>query len=174
MIKSLTISIVVLLASMSLFGSKRVDPGYEVGIFQGSDQVSDGVYSSGSGGYGESHDTGHSVHIVSTPEGLYYIQAPVSVGLSMVSSLATDGHAPLVHKQWFMDDLHEGDQVLFSATCDKHGNCMIRLPNPENPQKVIKTLGHFKPVSTKTNINGLCGTGKLTHTAETQLCTVKE
>ncbi|MGA3079309.1 MAG: hypothetical protein ABSG56_37220 [Bryobacteraceae bacterium] len=161
---------VLVVASMSMsFGKDK--PAYEIGIFQASLQASDGNYSSGNGGFSESHNVGHNVHLLSTPEGLYYIDAPTNVGLSVLSSMATNGHSAAAHKQWFMDDLHEGDKVLFSAACDKHWNCRIRLPNPENPEKVIATNGHFKPASAKTNTtNALCGTGKLTPDAEAQLC----
>jgi hypothetical protein len=168
------LAIVLLLAVSNLPPTLAAsNPAYEVGIFQGSAEVSDGVYSNARGGHGESHGTGHNVHIVSVPEGLYFIQAPASQGLTVVAGMPTNGHGPVMHKQWFMDDLHEGDQVRFSAICDKHGDCTIHLPNPENPEKVIKTIGHFKPASAKRNINGLCDTGKLTPAVEDQICNAK-
>lgn len=174
MIRSLAaVSFVVLVASMSLFG-KKVAPAYEIGTFQGSGDFSDGVFISGDGGNNsESHEARHSIHTVVTPEGLYYILAPIRMASSVAVGMLTNGLAPIVYKQWFMDNLHEGDTVLFSATCNKRGFCTIRLPDPKNPQKVIQTHGSFRPTVAKTNIdkvNALCGTGKLTSDAEAELC----
>jgi hypothetical protein len=161
---------VVLIASMSLFG-KKVAPAYEIGTFQGSGHFSDGVFISGDGGNSESHEAGHGINTVVTPEGLYYIHAPINMASSVALGMLTNGVAPVIYKRWFMDDLHEGDQVLFNATCNKRGFCTIRLPDPHNPQKVIKTFGSFRPTIAKTNeVNALCGTGKLTPDAEAELC----
>ena len=46
-------------------------------------------------------------------------------------------------KEWFMDALHPGDKLLFSADCDKNNHCAIEVPNPEEPDKVSKTMGWF-------------------------------
>ena len=84
--------------------------------------------------------------------------------------MLSDGNSPTVHKQWFMDSLHEGDKVLFSAQCNKHNHCTIRMPNPDRPDKVIETQGWFSPAIAKTNAGVLCGRGKLSAAVEAQVC----
>jgi hypothetical protein len=148
---------------------------YEVGTFISSRQVSDGTYSTASCGRfgcnGSAYNAAHNVHLVSTPDGIFSIEAPISVAGSLLLGIASNGNAPIVHKAWFMDNLHEGDKVLFSAQCGKHGRCTIRLPDPDNPKKKIVTLGFFFPAIAKTNTTVLCGTGKLTAAVEAQVCT---
>jgi hypothetical protein len=101
---------------------------------------------------------------------MYEIEAPVSVGGTLLLGIASNGFSPTVHKAWFMDNLHEGDKVLFSPVCKKHNRCTIRLPNPDKPNKEILTLGFFFPAIAKTNTTVLCGTGKLTADVEAQVC----
>jgi hypothetical protein len=161
----------LLLASCAV---AREKPPYEVGIFMSSQQVSDGTYSTASCGSfgcnGSAYNAAHNVHLVSTPDGIFSIEAPVSVAGTFLLGMATNGNSPTVHKAWFMDDLHEGDKVLFSAACNKHNRCTIRLPNPDKPNKEILTLGFFFPAIAKTNTTVLCGTGKLTADVEAQVC----
>ncbi|MGD0581170.1 MAG: hypothetical protein ABSC08_19880 [Bryobacteraceae bacterium] len=160
----------MLLATLPVMLASNKNLVYDVGTFVAGQQVSDGTYGSASGGFGESHAVGHTAHVVVTAAGTFVIEPPTSVFGSMVMSMATDGHAPTMRKAWFMDDLHNGDKVLFNAVCSKHGRCVIKLPNPENPNKVYVTQGMFHPNVGKTNTFGLCGTGKLTADAEAQLC----
>lgn len=168
-IKSLLILVVLFAALPVIASDKQIV--YEMGTFVGAQQVNDGLYTAQSGGYGEAHNFGHNMHVVVAPEGTYFIESPKNVGLSIFANVMTEGHAPTAHKAWFMDDLHNGDKVLFNAECNKHGHCTIRLPNPEDPNKHIQTEGTFKPNVAKTNTNNLlCGTGKLTADAEAQLC----
>src|ERR1017187_10122781 len=162
----------LLLASCAIARNK---PPYEVGTFMSSQQVSDGSYSTASCGSfgcnGSAYNAAHNVHLVQTPDGVFSIEAPVSVAGSILLSMATNGNSPTVHKAWFMDNLHEGDKVLFSAVCNKHNRCTIRLPNPDNANKEILTLGFFFPAIAKTNTTVLCGTGRLTADVEAQVCT---
>jgi hypothetical protein len=165
----------LLLAS---FAVAREKPPYEMGTFLSSRQVSDGTYSTASCGRfgcnGSAYNAAHNVHLVSTPDGIFSIEAPISVAGSLLLGIARNGNAPIVHKAWFMDDLHEGDKVLFSSQCGKHGRCSIRLPDPDNPKKEIATLGFFFPAIAKTNTTVLCGTGKLTPSVEAQVCSQEE
>src|ERR1035441_10974726 len=165
----------LLLASCAIARNK---PPYEVGTFMSSQQVSDGSYSTASCGSfgcnGSAYNAAHNVHLVSTPDGIFSIEAPISVAGSLLLGIARNGNAPIVHKAWFMDDLHEGDKVLFSSQCGKHGRCSIRLPDPDNPKKEIATLGFFFPAIAKTNTTVLCGTGKLTPSVEAQVCSQEE
>ena len=162
----------LLLASCAIARDK---PPYEVGTFLSSRQVSDGSYSTASCGSfgcnGSAYNAAHNVHLVQTPDGVFSIEAPVSVAGSILLSMATNGNSPTVHKAWFMNNLHEGDKVLFSAACNKHNRCTIRLPNPDKPTKEILTLGFFFPAIAKTNTTVLCGTGRLTADVEAQVCT---
>ena len=162
----------LLLASCAI---AREKPPYEVGTFMSSQQVSDGSYSTASCGSfgcnGSAYNAAHNVHLVQTLDGVFSIEAPVSVAGSILLSMATNGNSPTVHKAWFMDNLHEGDKVLFSAACNKHNRCTIRLPNPDKPTKEILTLGFFFPAIAKTNTAVLCGTGRLTADVEAQVCT---
>jgi hypothetical protein len=41
--------------------------------------------------------------------------------------MMSNGIAPDVHKSWFMDQLHEGDKILFAAKSDKHNRCEFKL-----------------------------------------------
>ena len=104
---------------------------------------------------------------------MYAIESPVSVGGGILLGMLT-GSAPTVHKQWFMDNLHEGDKVLFNVKCDNHNRCTFILPNPDDPNKEYKTAGTFYPKVSKTNTSVLCGTGKLTADVEAQVCTKPE
>jgi hypothetical protein len=42
---------------------------------------------------------------------MYATEVPVSVGRTFLAGALTDGLAPAVHKEWFMDQLHSGDKV---------------------------------------------------------------
>jgi hypothetical protein len=165
---------IILLLFLVPFAIAKEKPPYEVGIFMSSQQVSDGTYSTASCGSfgcnGSAYNAAHNVHLVSTANGVFSIEAPVSVAGTLLLGMANNGNAPTVHKAWFMDNLHEGDKVLFSADCNKHNRCTIRLPNPEKPTKEITTLGFFYPTVAKTNATTLCGTGKLTAEVDAQLC----
>jgi hypothetical protein len=48
---------------------------------------------------------------------------------------------------------------------------MSSLPDPDKPNKEIRTLGFFFPAIAKTNTTVLCGTGRLTADVEAQVCT---
>jgi len=104
---------------------------------------------------------------------MYAIEAPTSVGLSLFDALVTKGNSPTVHKQWFMDQLHEGDKVLFAAGCDKHNNCQFWLPDPDKPGKEFSTVGYYRADHAKTNTGTLCGRGKLKPDIEAQVCPAK-
>jgi hypothetical protein len=168
---ALLIAFVPLGSTVSMAKEK---PAYQVGSFLASRQVSDGSYSQAScGGFscsGSSYSAAHNVHEVQASDGVYTIEAPVSVGGTLALGMLSNGNSPTVHKQWFMDSLHEGDKVLFSAQCNKHYRCTIRLPNPDKPEKVIETQGFFSPAAAKTNAGVLCGTGKLSADVEAQVC----
>src|SRR5580692_7105123 len=159
-VSPLLVAFVLLVSTVSMAKEK---PAYQVGTFVSSRQASDGSYSqvncSGYGCSGSSYITPHNVHEVRTPDGVCSVEAPVSLGGTLALGMLTDGNSPTIHKQWFMDQLHEGDKVLFSAQCNQHNRCTIRLPNPDKPEKVILTQGVFSPTAAKTNVGVLCGTG---------------
>jgi hypothetical protein len=76
------------------------------------------------------------------------VLAHLHVGSSILM-MATDGHAPSVHKARFMDQLHEGDKILFAPKCGKHNRCQFWLPNPDKTGKEVATLGSFEPTVAK-------------------------
>jgi hypothetical protein len=84
----------------------------------------------------------------------------------------TDGFAPTIHKEWFMDQLHEGDKILFDAKCNKHNNCEFYLPDPDKTGKEIVTVGYYRADVAKTNTTTLCGKGKLSPAVEAQVCPI--
>jgi hypothetical protein len=131
---------------------------YRVGIFSATAQVNDGTYAyaNDEGTSAVAYEASHNVHYVRTSEGMWGIEPP------------TD-HAKNF-KQWFMDQLNEGDKVLFAASCDKHNNCTFWVPNPDKPGKEFKTSGNFRPNVAKTNTQSLCGKGKLRPEIESQVC----
>jgi hypothetical protein len=139
-----------------------------------SERVSDGSYSSAScssfGCNGSAYNASHNVHYVRTANGIFSIEAPVSVGGTILLGMVSNGVSPTLHKQWFMDNLHEGDKILFGAQCGKHNRCTIRLPNPDKPTKEVITQGFFFPAVAPTNTTVLCGKGKLTADVEAQMC----
>ncbi len=148
---------------------------YQVGIFKETQAVSDGSYSSASCGTlgcsGSAYNASHNVHFVQTADGVYTIAAPISVGNTLLLGLSTPGgDAPTVHKAWFMDQLHDGDKVLFAVGCNKHNQCTFWLPNPDKVGKEIVTEGWFAPAVAPSNTTSLCGTGKLTAAVEAQVC----
>lgn len=146
---------------------------YQVGVFSATGQANDGNMTSCAGHNCRTVNQGHNVHYVNTAEGTYAIEAPVAVASSVFLALATDGIANIQHKQWFMDQLHEGDKVLFASKCNKHGNCVIWLPNPDKVGKEVQTLGSFSPNNAKTNTQTLCGKGKLKPEVEAAVCPVQ-
>jgi hypothetical protein len=101
---------------------------------------------------------------------MYAIQAPISRGQTFLANLATNSNASQVHVQWFMDQLHEGDKVLFAYKCDKHNNCFFWLPKPDKEGKEYSTYGYFRPDAAQTNTQQLCGKSKLSPDVEAQLC----
>ena len=106
-------------------------------------------------------------HYVQTADGLYSIEAPSSVGESIISG----GGESYVNRQWFMDDLQQGDKVLFASKCPgKRRICDLWLPDPRHPGKEFHTMGHFWPGGGETNTQTLCGKGKLKPEVEAQVC----
>ncbi len=174
MTRAITATALLLAASFCFAKDK---PAYEVGTFLSTTQQSDGVFSSASCGRyscsGSAYSAAHNVHTLSTPEGAYMLEAPTSVVGTIILGSLTGGNAPTIHKAWFMDNLHEGDKVLFSASCNRRNNCTFRLPNPDRPDKEIVTVGYFAPATAKTNAAVLCGTGKLSLAVEAQVCSVQ-
>ena len=142
---------------------------YKVGVLQSTESVNTGTFTSCDHGC-MSQSTGHNVHYIVTDEGAYLISAPTSLGLSMLQGAFVSPNLPDVHIQWFLDDMHAGDKVLFAAECDKHNNCRFWLPKPDQQGKEYHTTGWFRPRVTKTNTNQLCGTGKLSAAVEAQVC----
>lgn len=146
---------------------------YKVGTFTGTGQVSDGSYANCSGGGCSAYSAAHNIHTVTTEDGVYAIEAPTSLAGTMLVGMMTGGNSPTIHKAWFMDNLHEGDKVLFAAKCDmKHSqhHCEFWLPNPDKPGKEFLTFGGFTPAVAKTNTTSLCGKGKLSVSVEAQVC----
>ncbi len=142
---------------------------YKVGALQSTESISTGDFTSCDHGC-LTQSTGHNTHYVVTADGLYGISAPTSAGLSFLQGALVSPNLPSVHIQWFLDDLHVGDKVLFAAGCDKHNNCNFWLPKPDQEGKEYHTTGWFKPRVAKTNTNQLCGTGKLSADVEAQVC----
>ncbi len=142
---------------------------YKVGTLQSTESVNTGDFTSCDHGC-LAQSTGHNIHYVVTDDGLYGISAPTSAGLSFLQGALVSPNLPDVHIQWFLDDLHVGDKVLFAAGCDKHNNCLFWLPKPDQQGKEYHTSGWFRPRIAKTNTNQLCGTGKLTPAVEAQVC----
>ena len=87
---------------------------YMAGTLSTTGQVSDGTYVNGQGRGANIRTAAHNVHYVETEAGIYTIESPTAVGKNIAIALMAPGAAiPSLHKQWFMDQLHEGDQVLF-------------------------------------------------------------
>ena len=147
---------------------------YQVGTFSSTGTISDGSYANCSGGGCSAYSAAHNIHYVSTADGVYAIEAPTSVAGTMLVGMMSGGNAPTIHKGWFMDNLHEGDKVLFAAKCktyrNNHTSCQFWLPNPDKTGKEILTVGGFNPAVAKTNTSQLCGTGKLSASVEAQVC----
>jgi len=107
------------------------------------------------------------IHIFRSSPTLQPVAGTVLVGMT------TTGPTPTIHKAWFMDNLHDGDKVLFAAKCDmKHAQhrCEFWLPDPSKPGKEISTMGGFSPAVAQTNTTSLCGMGKLSASVEAQVC----
>jgi hypothetical protein len=145
---------------------------YRVGHFSSTGQFSDGTYTSCGGRSCSSYTAGHNVHYVRTDDGMYTIEAPISVGKTLALGMLTDGFSPTIHKEWFMDQLHEGDQILFASKCNKHDHCIFYLPDPDKSGKEYMTIGYFEPDHAKTNTQTLCGKHKLAPEVEAQVCTL--
>lgn len=146
---------------------------YKVGILAGTGVTNDGTFSNGQGRGIVTKTVGHNIHEVRVDGGSYTIEAPAAVGRTILAASLTHEAMPTLHKQWFMDQLHEGDKVLFAAHCDKHNNCTIWVLNPDKENKEFKTIGSFRPDDAKTNTTQLCGKGKLSPAVEAEVCSAK-
>lgn len=146
---------------------------YQVGFFSSTGQFSDGSFAYCSGAWCQSGSASHNIHYVRTNDGMYAIQAPISVGKSMLLGMLAGPAAPMIHKEWFMDQLHEGDQMLFAPKCNKHNNCEFWLPDPDNAGKEYATIGFYRADVSKTNTTSLCGKGRLSPAVEAQVCVAK-
>jgi hypothetical protein len=170
-VECLRLLAVMALVPLSIASFGKDHPDYQVGIFVGKDVKDDGSLVSTSGGYSKGVQQGHYAYTVRTDDGSYVIDSPTAVASSIFVSLATKGQSANIHKDSFLDTLHEGDKVLFSAKCDKHRRCSISMPDPDNTKKTINTLGWFWPARGKSNVSALCGSGKLSQTIESEYCT---
>lgn len=166
----IAITAALILFTVSLASAKDHADQYQAGTFSSTGRLDDGSYANCSGSGCSSYSAGHNIHYIVTKDGVYSIEAPVSVAGTMLLSMASNGNSPTVHKAWFMDQLHEGDKVLFAAKCGKHNRCEFWLPNPDKVGKEIATLGSFEPAAAQTNTAALCGTGKLAAGVEAQVC----
>lgn len=167
--KILLLSALLLVTTLPTF-AKDHSSHYIVGTFSSTGELSDGSYANCYGGGCTSYNAAHNVSYIRTDLGMYSVEAPVSVGLTMLGAMASNGNAPTVHKQWFMDQLHEGDKVLFAAKCNKHNNCQFWLPNPDKIGKEFSTVGYYRADNARTNATTLCGKGKLKPEIEAQVC----
>jgi hypothetical protein len=161
---------VMALVSLAITSFGKDHPDYQVGVFVGKDVKDDGSLVSTNGGYSKGVQQGHYTYTVRTDDGSYVIESPTAVASSIFASLATNGQSANIHKDSFLDTLHEGDKVLFSGKCDKHRRCSIKMPNPDDPKKTINTVGWFWPARGKSNVTALCGSGKLSQTIESEYC----
>lgn len=166
------LAVLALLLAATPLASRASDHSdqYQIGVFSSTGQLSDGSYSSWNGSNSRSYSAAHNIHYIRTSEGMFAIEAPVSVAASMITGMATGGFAPTVHKEWFMDQLHEGDKILFRANCNKHNNCTFWLPNPDHEGREIRTLGYYRADNARSNTQQLCGKGKLAPDVEAQVC----
>jgi hypothetical protein len=165
--KALYFAFILILASAA-FG--RYKP-YQVGVYVQPVAIDAGTVSRrGNAGLSGrrnvvTRNIGHTNTLVQTQDGQYSIETPHRYGKAILTGSSAD-HP----KEWFMDALHPGDKLLFSANCDKHNHCAIEVPNPEEPDKVSKTVGWFYPNNVPTNLTVLCGTGKLTDEVAAEVC----
>jgi hypothetical protein len=161
---------VLALGAVSPALAKDHSAQYQVGIFSSTGQLSDGTMATCSGHNCATYAALHNIHYVRTPDGMYAIESPISVGRTLLLGMATDGLGPQVHREWFMDQLHEGDKVLFASKCNKHDDCTFWLPNPDKVGKEYTTVGYYRPDVAQTNTQALCGKGKLSPAVEAQVC----
>lgn len=97
---------------------------------------------------------------IKTEHGVYTLAQPYTI----------PWNRPIEYIPWFVTDLHEGDKLLFAASCTSANYCIYWVPDPSNPEKEIRTEGRFHPFNPKSNTRALCGTGKLTPEMEAELC----
>jgi hypothetical protein len=169
--KHIALLALILIASFAQAKEKDHSATYQVGVFSSTGQVNDGSYANCSGGGCSAYSAAHNIHFVTTNDGTYAIESPVSVaGSLLLGMMSSGGVAPTVHKAWFMDQLHEGDKMLFAVKCNNRNRCEFWLPNPDRVGKEVNTIGSFEPTVAKTNATFLCGTGKLSAAVEAQVC----
>lgn len=133
---------------------------------------------------------GQGIHLLSSDEGNYRVEAPVNTGRSILSAMA-NANRPVwaqgpttIHNKWFLDKVEPGTKVLFASACaapnKKHPNetvrCTFWFPDPDSSDHEYMTLGDFTPPiqgdgsNTQKVGNVLCGSGKLNPEVEAQLC----
>lgn len=169
--RALVVAVLSLAVSLPALAKDHTSE-YQVGIFSSTGQLSDGSYAVCNGRGCSAYSASHNIHYVRTTTGMYVIAAPISVAKTLGLGMLTGGNSPMVHNEWFMDQLHEGDKVLFAPQCRKNNDCMFYLPNPDKVGKEYVSLGYFRPDVAKSNTQTLCGTGKLTPQVEAQVCPV--
>jgi hypothetical protein len=163
-----TILMLFIGGSIVLFA--KSEPEYQVGTFVETSSIDDGSLVSWNHGFSKGIQQRHNGYTVSTDFGDYFIEAPTSVAGSIIMGLATNAQSANIHKDSFLDTLHVGDKVLFTAKCNKHNRCEIKMPNSDRPEKTINTVGWFSPARGKSNVTALCGHGKLSALLEEQYC----
>ena len=167
--------VAALVASLAASASARehtadYTPGYQEASFVSTGQMSDGSYPFCAG---SACRAAHRVYFVRAGERVYAIEAPVSQGRTAVLSLMTNGVAPRVHQEWFMDELRQGDRVRVVSRCDGTNRCTFSLPNPEKAGRVYATAGYFIPDNSET-AEALCEGRKLPAAVEAEVCTAHD
>jgi hypothetical protein len=95
--------------------------------------------------------SGQGIHLLSTDQGNFRVEAPVNKGRSFALALATgmantnrpywaQEQAATIHNKWFMDSVQPGTKVLFASECakpnKKHPNdtvrCRFWFPDPDS------------------------------------------
>ncbi len=75
-----------------------------------------------------------------------------------------------VYLPFFVSHLHQGDKVIFAASCGRNNGCDFWFPDPDKRGKEIHTIGDFHPDRPESNTQSLCGTGKLPPAVASEMC----
>jgi hypothetical protein len=127
---------------------------------------------------------GEGFHRLHTERGDFRVEAPINKGRTIALAMVSTVRTPVIHNQWFLDNVQPGTKVLFASHCAKPSKkhpaetvrCTFWFPDPDSTTHEYETIGDFTPYitgdgsNTQAAASALCGTGKLKAETEAQIC----
>jgi len=122
------------------------------------------------------------IYLLHNEDGSFLLETPVRMGMTF---LAAPFGGSTQYKEWIMDYIALGEDVLLAAKCARPNKrrpyqavtCEFWLPDTHNPPKEYNTKGWFTPRMdgnfTDEVANRECGTGRMDPRTEAAICPKK-